>query len=475
MIMKQYFLKNIFHPYFLCLYIILNAINVIVEFDFKEFFGLTLIFFFFAFLLSYTSQKYAKVNKYKFSYLLTCLIYIFFFTYEITSFFSEITFISFRLRYTMLTLTLLLFAFSFLLFKSKREFLKINLYLNLLFFFFCGFEIYNFVKQKLNQSEPKLINNNTTKPKPNIYFLMIDGYANNKSLKKYWGYDNSSFTDSLQKLGFKYIEDSKSDYLFTIQTVASMLNLKQIDKKEENNTIQILKSIRINTLTKFLIKENYTIENLSIFSIVGTGNRFLFWFGKNQNNVLSFLFSKSLIGNYLRKKEIDNSYGEKKSREAKINDELRRIIKRKNREKPVFVFYHSLQVHHPFSHKKLFDSYTIDNLMSNLKLEKIGRQTFGSKKMDEYWMKLYIDGIKISNFNTINNVKDILKNEKNCIVFLFSDHGFRLATDIPIRLAREEAYSNFIAIYNSNDSNFKLSSSNDIVGLTRDLLNEVLR
>lgn len=464
--MKLHFLKSIFHPYLVCLYIIFNAINVIVEFDFKEFLGIALGFFFFVFLVNNINQKYAKLNKYKFSYLLSYVIYTFFYLNEITSFFSEIAFISFRSRYVILFLSLLLFVVFYLLFKSKREFIKVNLYLNLLFFFFCGFEIYNFIEQKISQSEPKLLNYNTTKPKPNIYFLMLDGYANNKSLAKYWGYDNRPFTDSLQKLGFKYIEDSKSDYFFTVQTVASLLNFEKNSNNVKIDHIELIKKIRLNKLTQQFSNMGYNIENLSIFNMYGTSNKYNFWFGDIQKNIVTFLSRKSLIGLYLE--TLNKSIEAKLNREVSIDEELKQIIKRKNK-KPKFVFYHSLQVHYPFRDE---DEKKVEDLMWNIQTKKNTFLSLGSVIESKKLSRDYIQQIYTCNKKTMVLITEILKYDPQCNILLFSDHGSRLLTDVSSLEARKESFLNFSAVYLPNSEYKELKSLHTPTEIVRYICDE---
>ncbi len=447
--MKQRFLKTIFHPYFVCIYIILNAINVIVVFDFKEFIGIMMFFLISIFSLINLNLRYIQINRYKFSYLLTILIYSFFFIYEISIFFREVTFIHFRLRYTIIILTLLFLFFSILLFKTKRELLKINLYLNLLFFFFCGFEIYNFIEQKRSQSEVISVNKKVNKSKPNIYFLMIDGYANNKSLAKYWGYDNRPFTDSLQKLGFKYIENSKSDYLFTVQTVASMLNLRSIADTEKGDFARLLKNIRFNSLFESFRGLGYNVENLSIFSIDKVMDIYPFWFGNYQGSIKAILFHNSIFGRYLDKENFDNSFNQKIKRELFINKKLVEIAK-DNMIKPKFVFFHSLQVHHPFEQN---GANNLDELLNNVESNRNSFQTLKSHNRDMIWKKTYLYQLQICNKNTIHNISKIVKFDPNSIIFLFSDHGFRLLTGVPTSEARKEAFMNLSAVYMPNHAN----------------------
>ena len=60
---------------------------------------------------------------------------------------------------------------------------------------------------------------------PNIYYLLIDGYARQDILKEIFHYDNSEFLQHLRDKGFFVADSSHSNYTQTMQTLASCLNM----------------------------------------------------------------------------------------------------------------------------------------------------------------------------------------------------------------------------------------------------------
>lgn len=96
---------------------------------------------------------------------------------------------------------------------------------------------------------------------PDIYYIIIDRYASNSTLKEFFGYDNTEFTDYLTSKGFYVATESVANYPKTHLSLASSLNLKHLtyltsevgknvsDQKpifeliEKNDVWQSLKSI----------------------------------------------------------------------------------------------------------------------------------------------------------------------------------------------------------------------------------------
>lgn len=64
---------------------------------------------------------------------------------------------------------------------------------------------------------------------PDIYYIIADGYTSSEILKKYYKFDNSSFISHLRKKGFYVPEKSKSNYIFTLPSLSSSLNMKYIN------------------------------------------------------------------------------------------------------------------------------------------------------------------------------------------------------------------------------------------------------
>ncbi len=61
--------------------------------------------------------------------------------------------------------------------------------------------------------------------RPNIYYIVVDAYAGQDALKKFYGYDNSEFIDYLKRKGFYVAGGSRSNYPRTSLSLASSLNM----------------------------------------------------------------------------------------------------------------------------------------------------------------------------------------------------------------------------------------------------------
>ncbi len=66
-------------------------------------------------------------------------------------------------------------------------------------------------------------------PRPDIYIIVLDGYARNDVLREIYAFDNSNFTDALLQRGFYVSENSHSNYMQTPLSFASFLNYSHID------------------------------------------------------------------------------------------------------------------------------------------------------------------------------------------------------------------------------------------------------
>jgi hypothetical protein len=63
---------------------------------------------------------------------------------------------------------------------------------------------------------------------PDVYYLMFDMYGTSRTLSKYYGYDNSSFTESMSNLGFVELEESRSNYGWTDLSLPSTFNMTHL-------------------------------------------------------------------------------------------------------------------------------------------------------------------------------------------------------------------------------------------------------
>ena len=82
---------------------------------------------------------------------------------------------------------------------------------------------------------------------PDVYYIILDEYPNNESLKKFYEFDNNKFLISLEDSGFYVIENSFSNYPMTIQSLSSSLNMEYLDR--------LTKDVDINSQNYRLLNE----------------------------------------------------------------------------------------------------------------------------------------------------------------------------------------------------------------------------
>lgn len=69
--------------------------------------------------------------------------------------------------------------------------------------------------------------------KPDIYYIILDGYGSEEMLDAIHGYDNSKFVGELETRGFSIADNSRSNYIRTILSLGSSLNMQYLDTISE--------------------------------------------------------------------------------------------------------------------------------------------------------------------------------------------------------------------------------------------------
>jgi len=75
--------------------------------------------------------------------------------------------------------------------------------------------------------------------RPDIYYIVLDGYSGGEFLQHDFGYDNSPFTDALADRGFYVAYDSKTAYAITVPSLFSTLNMRYINDQDKRNADKI--------------------------------------------------------------------------------------------------------------------------------------------------------------------------------------------------------------------------------------------
>lgn len=108
---------------------------------------------------------------------------------------------------------------------------------------------------------------------PDIYYIILDGYARADVLKEVYAYDNSDFLDYLTQKGFYVADKSRANYCRTHLSLASTLNLVYLDGlvnrigEESTDRRPLPQMIKHNKVANFLKQYGYMFVLFSYYGI----------------------------------------------------------------------------------------------------------------------------------------------------------------------------------------------------------------
>ncbi|MCP4570371.1 MAG: hypothetical protein GY841_22545, partial [FCB group bacterium] len=99
--------------------------------------------------------------------------------------------------------------------------------------------------------------------RPDIYYIILDGYTGNDVLRETFEFDNGSFTEYLRGRGFHVANKSRSNYCQTILSLASSLNFTYLDEiaaelgESSSDRKPLIRMIRDSRARRFLKSKGY--------------------------------------------------------------------------------------------------------------------------------------------------------------------------------------------------------------------------
>jgi hypothetical protein len=141
-----------------------------------------------------------------------------------------------RHRFLLSILVLFILLFGWLLWKKTKNTGPLELFFAWFSIFLLIFPLYKIASYYLfssvhganaiPQNESIVVPNQA---KPDVYYIILDGYGREDTLKKFYKFDNSEFINELTKLGFYVAPDATSNYPQTLLSLGSSLNYQYID------------------------------------------------------------------------------------------------------------------------------------------------------------------------------------------------------------------------------------------------------
>lgn len=419
---------------------------------------------------------YFFTTKYLYSALITVFISVWYFFFgAIHDFIKSVNLLSFLKHYTTLLPVLVLASLIWILFlrQNRAKFSIITLYLNALLIIYCVIDLAKliiFLNVKSTAKEQPAREYASVKQKPNVYFLLFDGYPGQKTLTDSFNYDNKDFTSFLEFNQFKSLP-IHSNYDYTLYSMSSIFNMQYVNNNykvnEETQKDGQLRQNEIKRGAVFDIFESigYKIVNHSVFdikSLPGLSDENSFLLGHSillTNKILinrirkdlTFLFTDDQIKYlpFLKNQSVFIDRNNNLKAEALTID-----LAGKKNDAPIFCYSHFLMPHAPY----FYDS--------------LGRET-DHKKMTNFEVLLnkpnFISYLKYTNKVAQNIIASIRSKDSGAIIILISDHGVRT---FPRQAYKEEAnFDNICYVHFPNKNYFVPTPTFTNVNIFRYLLN----
>jgi hypothetical protein len=355
--------------------------------------------------------------------------------------------------------------------KSITLLSKLSQYLNLLFMVLTlveSIKMIHFMNHRAIYQQD--FYSQDLKPKFNLYILIMDGYARTDNLKKYWNYDNSRFTDFLKEKRFFIVEKSRSNYIYSEQTVGSLLLLDYLSKSK--NHLYKSHQTFYNPLFSSALKMGYSCYNLGLYPISSVENNHTMedFTVKNFYHYVALQTPLYSYYNSFNKVAAQNRV----KTDLDIFDKLSDIFNKKLTKK--LVLSHSMLTHYPYDKidSTSFDKISSTFLLDSLTLSQYTQQQTPKGEVSKFCKGCYLNQVKVINglmTKTLEtNWNDI---SDNSVIVVMSDHGFRFMNGNPTS-STKEAYENFTAIYFPDKDYSSLNDSMTILNSVRMSVNKAL-
>jgi hypothetical protein len=282
---------------------------------------------------------------------------------------------------------------------------------------------------------------------PDIYFIVLDAYASNDTLKRDFGYDNQEFHNFMKKNGFYIAEKSKSYYSQTMLSISSTLNMNyfqedvQVPHTKYKDRAPAINYFLRPRLIEYLSHLGYNFIKLtSAYNID-------FTFDEAEDDIRSDTLMVNMVDSLIYRtpiyhvlsilfgKELNFLNPYKKHYQTIINQHksLRNIMTDDVKQKPKFVYAHFIQPHPPFvfDEKGSFASYP--NLRpfvyNDGKYDAYNHLYPGG--WNNFYRSAYIKQLRYLNQEIEKSIRTALakNNNRPKIIIIQGDHGSRMKMD----------------------------------------------
>ncbi len=189
--------------------------------------------------------------------------------------------------------------------------------------------------------------------RPDIYYIIVDGYARADVLQELYQLDNSAFLAFLAERGFYVADQSRSNYIQTSLSLPSSLNfeyLDYLDKESWNRdpALELIKNSRVRALLK---KAGYQIVAFSsgfFYTEIRDADLYLSPYAIDLNEFEQLLIETTAASILVELKGLDVPTFEYAAHRKRVAYQFDQLANVPDTGHPKFVFAHIIAPHPPF-------------------------------------------------------------------------------------------------------------------------------
>ena len=258
---------------------------------------------------------------------------------------------------------------------------------------------------------------------PNIYYIIVDAYARQDVLQRYYDLDNEPFLGALEERGFYIARRSRSNYGQTYLSLSSSLNSTYLDDVAQRvgsgsgDRAPLREMIAHNRAAAFLRRRGYAFV---AFSSGYTGTEI-----PEADVYLEPPGAMSELGQLLRASTplptLDEALGRGdlryRAHRGRVEFTLGELPRAARRQEPAFVFAHVFSPHPPFVFGPNGERRGMEKEFSTSD----GGPFEGGEKAE--YVRGYRDQVRYLNRRLLEAIDGILASKRPSIIVLQGDHG----------------------------------------------------
>jgi hypothetical protein len=268
----RFFERGLFAPFLLAIQPVLQLFLInVAELDFSEIIRSLFVSTLFAVIVLGVFYLFMR-DWLKSSLVASLFILLFFLFGDVTDWIVK-TFGLGPVRSNFLILALVavcMVVWIWLIQSRIRNLASVNLYFNLLSVLFLissviqmrNYLIENGVSFKPANQPVQVTHVDSVDSRPDIYYIILDAYGRKDVLQTIYDFDNSSFLDTLKARGFYIAQEASSNYIQTMLSLSSSLNMNYIqslkaDGAEIENRGDLVSILENNKVRSLLAQNGY--------------------------------------------------------------------------------------------------------------------------------------------------------------------------------------------------------------------------